>query len=129
MSEQATTTRTTTTITTDDSGRLARHEQQQAAKQRRNAELMARARWIGATGARPRRVRKTEARQAGVPRRVGAPMAQSCQLAALLALVAQYAIDPTCPRCGGPAELRLGTAGTIDQHVEHRTGCDLLESR
>lgn len=56
------------------------------------------------------------------PRVVDVPM-QAGQLAAL---VAQFAIEPTCPQCGGPAELKAGPGGTVDVHVDHREGCKLL---
>jgi hypothetical protein len=111
------------TITTDDSGRLARHQQQQAAEQRGRAEVMARARWIGATGARPRRVRKAEAGQAGQPRRVNVPM----DGADVLATVAHFALDPRCPQCGGPVELKPGAGTTVDVHIQHKQDCKLLD--
>lgn len=60
------------------------------------------------------------------PRIVDVPMSQPGQLAAF---VARFAIDPTCPQCGGPAELKPGPGGTVDVHVDHRDGCKLLNNR
>lgn len=105
----------------EPSGRLARHQQQEAAGQRGQVELMARDRWIGATGARPRRVRKTEATPASRPRRVDVPMASTD----ILATVAHFALDPQCPACGGPVEMKPGPGTTVDVHIEHKQGCKL----
>ncbi|MCT9107929.1 hypothetical protein N4G69_20205 [Streptomyces mirabilis] len=44
----------------------------------------------------------------------------------LLATVAQFALDPHCPTCRGPAELRPSPDGAIDVHVEHLDGCAAL---
>ncbi|MCX4573085.1 hypothetical protein OHB41_07780 [Streptomyces sp. NBC_01571] len=60
------------------------------------------------------------------PRVVDVPMSQPGQLAAF---VARFAVDPTCPECGGPAELDSGPDGTVDVAIEHRDGCKLLGKR
>lgn len=59
-------------------------------------------------------------------RRVELPLPREGQL---LELVTQYALDPTCPQCGGPAQLRPGPSRTVDLHVDHREGCELLTER
>jgi len=46
--------------------------------------------------------------------------------AELLSIVASIAVDPRCPECGGPAELRPHpgpSEGALDLHIEHRNGC------
>ncbi|WP_435270620.1 hypothetical protein [Streptomyces sp. 1222.5] len=60
------------------------------------------------------------------PRRVVVPMESDTQL---LAMVAGIAVDPRCPECHGPAELRphpRGRSGVVDLHVEHRPDCPAL---
>jgi hypothetical protein len=57
------------------------------------------------------------------PRVVDVPMAQAGQLARL---VAQFAVDPTCPQCGGPAQLQAGP-DAVDVAIDHRDGCRMLD--
>jgi hypothetical protein len=54
------------------------------------------------------------------PRIIGVPLGQD---GALAALVAHFAVDPTCPDCGGPASLTPGPAGAVDVRIDHRDGC------
>lgn len=60
------------------------------------------------------------------PRIIGVPLGQD---GALAALVARFAVDPTCPDCGGPAELRPGPAGAVDVAIDHRDGCEGVDER
>lgn len=57
------------------------------------------------------------------PRRVDVPM----DSADILATVAHFALDPRCPQCSGPAELKPGPGTTVDVHIEHKQGCTLLD--
>lgn len=43
----------------------------------------------------------------------------------VLALVARFSLNPRCPQCGGPVELKPGPGTAVDVHVEHRNGCKL----
>lgn len=48
---------------------------------------------------------------------------------AVLAIVAAIALDPRCPLCGGPAELRPSSGGAVDVYMEHRAGCKALQDQ
>lgn len=41
----------------------------------------------------------------------------------VLALVAHFHLNPRCPQCGGPIELKTGPGTAVDVHVEHVEGC------
>lgn len=45
----------------------------------------------------------------------------------VLALVAHFALNPRCPQCGGPVELKAGPGTAVDVHVEHRSGCSMAD--